>query len=41
QMQDQIQEYNSRSESAISFEDISKFVYNSLRSLEETNEQYK
>ncbi|CAG8733068.1 2420_t:CDS:2 [Cetraspora pellucida] len=28
-------------ESAISFEDISEFVYNSLRSLEGTNEQYK
>ncbi|CAG8495040.1 13418_t:CDS:2 [Racocetra fulgida] len=36
-----MQEYNSRSESAISFEDISEFVYNSLRSLEGTNEQYE
>ncbi|CAG8621033.1 25082_t:CDS:2 [Cetraspora pellucida] len=40
-MQNQNQEYSSRSASAISFEDISEFVYNSLVSLEGTNEQYK
>ncbi|CAG8784225.1 7749_t:CDS:1, partial [Cetraspora pellucida] len=40
-MQNQNQEYSSRSASAISFEDISEFVYNSLVSLEGTNEQYE
>ncbi|CAG8702988.1 23181_t:CDS:2 [Cetraspora pellucida] len=35
------EESNSRSASAISFEDISEFVYNSLVSLEGTNEQYE
>ncbi|CAG8548353.1 22363_t:CDS:1, partial [Cetraspora pellucida] len=40
-MQNQNQEYSSRSASAISFEDISEFVYNSLVSLEGTNKQYK
>ncbi|CAG8742220.1 9165_t:CDS:1, partial [Racocetra fulgida] len=39
QVQDQ--EYNLKCQSAITFEDISEFVYNSLISLEGTNEQYE
>ncbi|CAG8693561.1 7321_t:CDS:2 [Dentiscutata erythropus] len=37
----QNQEYSLRYQSAITFEDISEFIYNSLLSLEGTNEQYE
>ncbi|CAG8754478.1 4722_t:CDS:1, partial [Racocetra persica] len=37
----QNQEYNLKCRLAITFDDISEFVYNSLISLEGTNEQYE